>query len=81
MWADLPAESATGEYCCTAVLLWLVADASGTDRDFHSILLVFSVFRRGLKVHAASAATSSSLLKVLALQVSLTLADGYQCPL
>ncbi len=62
--ADLPSDAAGG-----ATLLWPLADAVGAERDFHSNLLVFSRFSRGVNVHAASAAASSSRLIASALQV------------
>lgn len=42
--------------------------ALGLDSDLRSSLLVFSVFRRGLKVQTASAAASRSRLMASALQ-------------
>ena len=66
----LPSESAEGKESCSVSLRRPGFDASGADRDFHRSLLVVSVFRRGVKVHAASAAASRSLLRALLLHMS-----------
>jgi len=66
----LPSISAEGNESCSVSLLRPGFNASGADRDFHRSLLVVSVFRRGVKVHAASAAASMSLLRALVLHMS-----------
>ena len=66
---DVPSELAEGNKSCSGALLWPEFDASGADKDFHRSLLVFSVFRRGVKVHAASAAASRSFLRASVLHM------------